>query len=155
MSKNLRTFLILAAVAVVVAVLRYYMKGWVQPLGVTDFAGSFIASITIFTLVGLVIIFASNGRAAGGCYWRAAAWFAAFAFWCQALIISGILIAAKTGTPTYYDEMMGKHMNLPPLTHAFQHGIAAVVVAIIGMILGVPVYFIAKRWRPVGASPAR
>lgn len=155
MSKNLRTFLILAAVAVVVAVLRYYMKGWVQPLGVTDFAGSFIASITIFTLVGLVIIFANNGRAAGGCYWRAAAWFAAFAFWCQGLIISGILIAAKTGTPTYYDEMMGKHMSLPPLTHALQHGIAAAVVAIIGMILGVPVYFIAKRWRPASTSPAR
>jgi len=155
MSKNLRTFLILAAVALVAAVLRYYMKGWVQPMGVSDFAGSFIASITIVTFIGLVIIFASNGRAAGGCYWRAAAWFAAFALWCQGLIIAGILIAAQTGTPTYYDEMMGKHMGLSPATHAFQHGIAAVVVAIVGMILGVPIYFVAKRWRPASAPSGR
>ena len=154
MSKNLRTFLILAAVALVVAVLRYYMKGWLQPMGVSDFAGSFIASITLVTLVGLVIIFASGGRAAGGSYWPAAAWFAAFAFWCQGLIIAGILIAAQTGTPTYYDEMMGKHLGLPPVTHAFQHGIAAVVVAIVGMILGVPVYFVAKHWRQSTSAAA-
>jgi hypothetical protein len=147
MSKNARVFMILAAVALVVAVLRYFMKGWLQPLGVSDFAGSFVASITIVTLVGLVIICAREGHAAGGAYLRAAAWFAALALWCQGLVISGILIAAKTGTPTYYDEMMGKHMSLPPLTHAFQHGIAAVIVAIIGMVLGAPVYFVAKRTR--------
>src|SRR5258708_37091659 len=116
------------------------MKGWVQPMGVNDFAGSFIASITLFTLLGLVIIFALEGRAAGGSYWRSAAWFAAFAFWCQGLIISGILIAAQTGTPTYYDEMMGKHMGLPPATYAFQHGIAAVGGAIGAIILACSVY---------------
>ncbi|HEV2351239.1 MAG TPA: hypothetical protein VG028_15485 [Terriglobia bacterium] len=147
MSKNLRVFSILAAVALAVAVLRYYMKGLLQPLGVSDFAGSFVASVTIVTLVGLVIIFAKEGRAAEGAYWRAASWFAAFALWCQALIIAGILIAARTGTATYYDEMNGKHMSLPPLTHAFQHSIAAVVVAVVGMILGAPVYFLAKRGR--------
>jgi magnesium-transporting ATPase (P-type) len=148
MSKNFRTFLILAAVALVVAVLRYYMKGWVAPMGVSDFAGSFIASVTIVMLVGLVIIFTNGGRATGGSYLHSAAWFAAFAFWCQGLIIAGILIAAQTGTPTYYDEMMGKHLGLPPVTHAIQHGIAAVVVAIVGMILGAPIYFVAKRSRP-------
>jgi|GEM_PF-3493895 len=148
MSKNLRVFLILAAVALVVAVLRYYMKGLLQPMGVSDFAGSFLASVTLVTLVGLVLIFAREGRTPGGTYLVAAAWFAAFALWCQGLIISGILIAARTGTPTYYDEMMGKHMSLPPLTHAFQHGIAGVIVAIVGMILGAPIYFLARRWRP-------
>ena len=148
MSKNLRVFLILATVALVVAVLRYYLKGLLQPMGVSDFAGSFLASVTLVTLVGLVIIFAREGRAPGGTFLAAAAWFAAFALWCQALIIAGILIAARTGTPTYYDEMMGKHMSLPPLTHAFQHGIAAVIVAIVGTIVGAPIYFLAKRGRP-------
>jgi predicted PurR-regulated permease PerM len=152
MSKNLRTFLILAAVALVVAVLRYYMKGWLQPMGVSDFAGSFIASITLFTLVGLVIIFVSGGRAAGGSYLHAAAWFWLFAIWCQGLIIGGILIADQTGKATYYDEMMGKHMSLPPVAHALAHGYAAVIVAVVGMILGLPIYFGARRWRPVSAS---
>lgn len=151
-SKNLRTFSILAAVALLVAVLRYYMKGLLQPMGVSDFAGSFLASVTLVTLVGLVVIFAIEGRAAGGAYWLAAAWFAAFAIWCQGLIIAGILIAARTGTPTYYDEMMGKHMNLPPVQHAISHGIAGVVVALVGMLLGVPIYFVAKRGRPATAT---
>lgn len=147
MNKNLRVFSILAGIALVVAILRYYLKGWLQPMGVSDFAGSFMASITLVTLVGLVIIFAGEGRAAGGAYFHAAAWFAALALWCQGLIIAGILIAARTGTPTYYDEMMGKHMSLPPLTHAFQHGIAGVIVALVGMIVGAPIYFLARRGR--------
>jgi predicted PurR-regulated permease PerM len=147
MSKNFRVFSILAAIALVVAVLRYYMKGWLQPMGVSDFAGSFVASVTIVTLVGLVIIFAREGRAAGGAYWRAAAWFAAFAIWCQGLIIAGILITARTGSATYYEEMMGKHMNLPPVRHALSHAGAGVVVALVGMILGLPIYFVAKRGR--------
>lgn len=150
MSKNFRVFLILAAVALVVAVLRYYMKSLLQPIGVSDVVGSFVASLTVLTLVGLVIIFVIEGRAAGGSYWRAAGWFGAFAFWCQGLVIAGILLAARTVRPTYYDEMMGKHMSLPPLTHAFQHGIAAVIVAIFGMMIGTPVYLVAKGGRPVG-----
>jgi hypothetical protein len=56
MNKNLRVFLILTAVALVIAVLRYYMKGLLQPMVVSDFAGSFVASITIFTLiVGMIL----------------------------------------------------------------------------------------------------
>jgi hypothetical protein len=153
MSKNLRLFTILAVIALVVAVIRYFLKGLLRPLGVSDFAGSFLASITLFTLLGLIIIFTREGLTAGGTYWRAAAWFTAFALWCQGLIIGGILITAKTGTPTYYDEMMGKHLSLPPLIHAFQHGIASIIVAIIGLVLGAPVYFVAKRGRP-GSVPA-
>src|SRR5579863_8306318 len=102
MSKNLRVFTIQATVALMMAVIRYFLKGLLQPMGVSDFAGSFLASVTLVTLVGLVIIFVREGRDAGGSYLGAAAWFAAFAIWCQGLVIAGILIAAKTGTPTYY-----------------------------------------------------
>jgi hypothetical protein len=128
------------------------MKGWVQPLGVSDVAGSFIASITIVVLIALVVFYFREGRAAEGSYWHAAAWFAAFAVWSQALIITGIFITARTGAATYYEEMMGNHLKMPPVQHMLAHSVAAVVLAIAGMVLGAPIYFLAKRGRPKSSA---
>jgi hypothetical protein len=142
---NGRALLVLMVATVVVAFLRYFMKGWVQPLGVSDKAGSFIASITLVVLVGLVILFVREGRAAEGSYWRAVGCFAVLAIWSQVLIVAGILIVARTGAATYYDEMMGRHLGMPPVNHAISHLIVAVPEAIVGSLLGGLIYWLAKR----------
>lgn len=55
MSSNRKIVLTLAGIAAVVAVVRYFLKGWLQPLGVATVVGSLLASITIVLLVGLVL----------------------------------------------------------------------------------------------------
>lgn len=152
MSKNLRLFSVLAALALFEAVLRYYMKRLVQPLGVSDFAGSFFASVTFVLLVGLALFFMSEGRARQGRYLIAVVWFAALDVWCQALIVSGILITARTGAATYYEEMLGSHKTLAAVPHAISHLIATLPVLVVGMILGLPIYWLAKRGRPSSAA---
>jgi hypothetical protein len=154
MKINSRAFRILAVVTLVVAVLRYFMKGWVQPLGVSDTVGSFFASVTIVMLIGLVILFIREGRAPDGSYWRGAIWFAALAVWTQSLVIAGIILTARTGKATYYEEIVGSHRTLAPLPHAISHLLAGVIVAVLGGILGLPFYFIARRGRPASATPA-
>ena len=152
MSKNLRMFLILAVIALFEAVLRYFMKSWVQPLGVSDFAGSFFASITLVLLVGLALFFISEGRARQGRYLIAVVWFAALDVWCQTLIVSGILITARTGAATYYEEMLGSHKALAAVPHAISHMIATLPVLVVGMILGLPIYWLAKRGRSLAPT---
>ncbi len=151
---NVKVFSWLALVALVVAVLRFFMKGWAASLGLPPMAGSFLTSVTIVFLVAMVIIFAKEGRAATGSYLRAIAWFVAFTIWCQALVIAGILITASSGTPTYYEEMMGKHLAMPPVTHALSHMVAAAIMAVVGSLLGGAVYWITKRGRGAVAAPA-
>jgi hypothetical protein len=151
---NGRALAVLLIVTAVVAVLRFFMKGWLEPLGVSDKAGSFVASITVVVLVGLVVLFVREGRAAAGSYWRGVGCFAALALWSQVLIFAGILIQARTGTPTYYEEMMGKHLGMPPLQHAISHLIVAVPEMIVGAILGGLIYWAAKRSRPSGGVAA-
>jgi len=140
----------------VVAILRYFMKGWVDALGVPEIVGSLIVSLNIVLLVGLVIFFVSEGHDPGGRYIRAAGWFIALAVWSTILIVTGILITARTGTPTYYEEMVFAHRSLPVVQHAISHAAAFVFVAVVGLLLGWPVYWVAKRGRssaqPVGQS---
>ena len=85
MNRRATTLLILGAVATLVAIVRYFMEGWVEPLGLPPAAGSLFASVTIVLAAGLVIIFVREGRM-GGAYVRAAAWFAALAVWCEMLV---------------------------------------------------------------------
>lgn len=61
-----KTVLILAVVAAAAAVLRYFMKGWVEPLGVPTAVGSFLASVTVVLLIGLVLIFVGRLGASVG-----------------------------------------------------------------------------------------
>jgi hypothetical protein len=142
-----RTFFILALVMFVLAVLRWFMKGWAASMGLPEIAGSLLTSLTILLLIGLVIIFAREGRASEGRYWRGAGWWVALAAWQQILVIAGILLAARTGASTYYSEMVGAHRELPPVQHAVSHAAALVFVAGVGLLLGWPVYALTKRGR--------
>jgi hypothetical protein len=151
---NASVFLILALVMLVVAVLRWFMKGWVDSMGASEMVGSLLVSITIVLLVGLVIIFAREGRVPEGRYWQAGGWWIALAVWSQVLVISGILLAARTGASTYYSEMVAQHRDLPPVQHALSHGVALVFLAGVGLLLGWPVYWASKRGRPAVASTA-
>lgn len=55
-SSNRKIVLTLAGIAAVVAVVRYFLKGWLDPLGVPTVVGSFLAGITIVLLAGLVLL---------------------------------------------------------------------------------------------------
>jgi hypothetical protein len=144
---NSAVFLILAMIMLGLAVVRWFMKGWVDSLGLPELVGSLICSITLTLLVGLVIIFAREGRAPAGGYWRAGAWWVALTAWSQILVISGILLAARTGASTYYSEMVVAHRELPPVQHAISHSVAFVFLSAIGLLLGWLVYWVAKKGR--------
>jgi len=144
---NASVSLILALIMFVVAVLRWFMRGWMDAAGMPELLGSFLASINIVLLIGLVIIFAREGRRAEGRYWNAGGWWVGLAVWEQVLVISGILLAARTGASTYYSEMVGAHRELPPIQHALLHGVALIFVAGVGLLPGWVVYAVAKRGR--------
>ncbi len=116
-------------------------------------AGSLITSITVVLLVSLVIIFAQEGRAAEGRYLYAT-WFVPLTAWCEILVIAGIVITARTGAVTYYQETMGRAgCSPPPATkHALSHAVAFFPLAAIGLALGGLVYWVAKLGRR--ANPA-
>lgn len=153
---NATVFLILALVMLVVGVLRYFMKGWVDALGVPEIVGSLIVSLNVVLLVGLVIFFGREGRAPDGRYLHAAGWFTALAAWSTVIIVTGILLVARNGASTYYSEMVAAHRELPPVQHAVSHAVALVVVAAVGALLGWPVYWVAKRGRrPAPAAVAQ
>ena len=134
-----------------VGVVRWFMKGWMDSIGAPEMAGSLLSSITIVLLVGLVIFYAREGRSAGGRYLTAAGWWVALTAWSQAIIIAGILLAARTGASTYYSEMVAQHRDLPPVQHALSHGVAFFAVAAVGLLLGWPMYWLGKRKRPAAA----
>ncbi|HUI43257.1 MAG TPA: hypothetical protein VL523_14940 [Terriglobia bacterium] len=144
---NSKVFRNLALIMLAVGVVRWFMKGWVDELGIPEMAGSLLVSITIVLLVGLVMIFAREGRAPNARYWQAAGWWVALAAWSQILVISGILLAARTGASTYYSEMVAAHRELPPVRHALSHGAAFIFLAGVGLLLGWPIYWVAKRGR--------
>ena len=151
---NANVFFILAVIMVVVAVLRWFMKGWMDAAGMSEMLGSMLVSLTIVLLIGLVIIFAREGRAPEGRYWNAGGWWIALAVWQQALVIGGILLAARTGASTYYSEMVAAHRELPPVQHALSHAVATVVVTGVGLLLGWAVYAVAKRGRRTAVAAA-
>jgi hypothetical protein len=143
-----KTVFILGGIAAVIAVLRYFMEGWLGPLGVPTAVGSLLASVTIVLLVGLIIIFVREGRA-NGRYVKAAAWFTVLAIWCEMLVISGILVTERTGAHTYYEgpwEAVHRMFGTPT-AHAIGHTQGFVVRLAVWLILGAFVYWLAKRRR--------
>ena len=149
MSSNRKIVFTLAGIAAIVAVIRYFLKGWLEPLGVPTAVGSFLASITIVLLVGLVLLFLREGRSSQGRYLRAALWFVALAVWCEALVIAGILLTERTGARTYYQgpwEMV-EHMFPTPAAHAIGHTQGFFVRLAANLIIGAIIYTVAKRRR--------
>ena len=149
MSSNRKIVFTLAGIALPVAVLRPFLKGWLEPLGVPTVVGSFLASITIVLLVGLVLIFLREGRSKEGRYLRAALWFVALAVWCEALVISGILLTEHTGDRTYYQgpwEVVEK-MFESPAAHAIGHTQGFFFRLALNLIIGGIIYALAKRRR--------
>lgn len=149
MRSNRSIVFTLAGIAAVVAVIRYFLKGLLEPLGVPTVVGSFLASITLVLLVGLVLIFLREGRSSNGSYARAAAWFAALAAWCEVLVIAGILITERTGASTYYQgpwEMVEK-MFPNPAAHAIGHSQGFFARLAINLIIGGIIYAVTKRRR--------
>jgi len=149
MSSNQRIVLTLAGIAALVAVIRYFLKGLLAPLGVPTIVGSFLASITIVLLVGLVLIFLREGRSNDGSYVRAAAWFAALAVWCELLVIAGILVTEHTGASTYYQGpwKVVEKMFPTPAAHALGHTQGFFVRLAVNLIIGGIIYAITKRRR--------
>ncbi|HZS45908.1 MAG TPA: hypothetical protein VFC63_12460 [Blastocatellia bacterium] len=148
-TSHFNAVVVLAAIAAVVATLRYFMRGWVTPLHIPTAVGSMIASVTVVLVIGLFILFIREGRNTKGRYVRAASYFFVFGVWCEALVIAGILITERTGAQTYYDgpwEMV-HHMFSSPTAHAIGHTQGFFVRTAIWLILGAILYVIAKRRR--------
>jgi hypothetical protein len=114
MKGQAKTFFVLALIMFAVAAVRWYMKGWAPSLGLSETVASMLTSLTILALIGMIVIFAREGRFANGRYWRAGGWWLALAAWETILIVVGILLAARTGASTYYSEMVMAHRELPP-----------------------------------------
>jgi hypothetical protein len=145
-----------AGIAAVVAVLRFFLKGWLAPLGVPTVVGSFLASITIVLIVTLILIFLREGRKADGRFLNAAAWFSGFAAWYQILVICGILLTERSGADTYYTgpwEMA--HKMYPTATaHAIGHAQGIIIMIIMGLVVGGIIYALAKRGRATASAQA-
>jgi hypothetical protein len=155
-NSHLKTVLILTGAAGVVAVLRYFMKGWVDPLGVPAFLGSLLASITLVLLIGLVLLFVREGRESEGRYFVVAGWFVALAVWCELLVITGILVTERTGAETYYQgpwEAVRERFTTPS-AHAIGHSQGFFVRTAIALLLGAVIYWLAKRRRTSQTQPA-
>ena len=148
-SSHWKSARILAALAAAVAVLRYFMKGWMGPLGVPTFVGSTLSSVTVILIVGLVLRFFKEGRATEGRYLRAAAWFAGLAAWCELLVIGGILATERSGADTYYSGPWELVIETFPTgrAHAIGHTQGFVPRTLIWLLVGGVIYWSAKRSR--------
>lgn len=143
-----REFVVLAVVALIAAILRFFMQGWVESAGISLKTGSFFASIDLVLLAGFLIIFIREGVAAARRYRRAAGWYVLLAAWCTVLVIAGILTTAATGSTTYYQDTMGRNPPPTPAHHAMMHAIAFLPIAAVGLILGAAIYGLAGlAWR--------
>lgn len=143
------TVLALAGAAAVIAVLRYFMRGWLEPLGVPTIIGSLLASVTVVLIIGLLLLFIREGRNSGGRYLRAAAWFVALAVWCELLVIGGILLTERNGANTYYQGPWEAVRETFPTGagHAIGHAQGFIVRTAVWLIVGAVVYWAVKRNR--------
>jgi hypothetical protein len=144
-----KTVLLLGGVAVPVAVVRYFAKGWLEPAGIPTVVGSFVASLTVVLLVGLAILFWREGRAESGRYLRAAATYGLLAAWCEVLVIAGILATQASGATTYYSGPWEAVDRAFPTAHqhAIGHTQGFIPRLAIALVLGSVVYAWGRRGR--------
>lgn len=143
-----RTVAVLAGVAALAAVLRYFMRGWVEPLGVPTVVGSLLASVTVVLLAAVVLIFGRAGRHGRG-YGRAALAYVGLAAWCEVLVIAGILISERTGARTYYQGPWPAVVEAfpTPAAHALGHAQGFLPRTAIALALGGIAYAVGRRRR--------
>ena len=145
----LRLTLVLAVIAAVIAALRIFMKGWLDPLGVPIWLGSLVASTWVLLGVALLLMFVRSGQHPQGRYLRTAFHFVPLAAWCETLVIGGILLTDKLGWDTYYcGPFDSVRDNFPTAAeHAIGHTQGFVVRAVLWCILAGIVYAVARRKR--------
>lgn len=137
-----RTALWLALAAIPVAALRYFMKGWLDPWDVGPAAGSFFASLTVLLLFGVWWIFGDEARVPEPRFARAAGAFALVAVWCEALVVTGILVTEAAHADTYYAGPWEavRHTFDSPAQHAFAHALGFPMRLALGLALGAGVF---------------
>ncbi len=149
-----KLFFTAAIILAAVGILRYFLKGLLNPLGVPLLVGSFLSSMTIVLLVVTILIFIREGRKADGKYWIAALWFAGLAVWYQILVVAGILLTERAGADTYFTgpwEAMRERFPTPA-AHAVGHIQGIPILIVMGLVVGAIVYFLAKRGRTAPAA---
>ncbi len=146
MKKTVQTF---AVIALVVAVVRFFLKMILDPIGVPVFVGSLLASITIVLLIAAIVMFRQAGRDPAARYFPTAAWYFLLSAWCQILIIGGILLTERTHANTYYAgpwEMV-KERFPTAAAHAIGHAEGFWVLTAVLLIVGAITYAISRRER--------
>ncbi len=153
---SLKGFIFKAAIILAAfGILRYFLKGLLNPIGVPLLAGSMLSSMTIVLIVTTILLFLREGRNADGGYWKAAGWFALLAIWYQILVAGGIVLTERSNADTYYTgPWESMHARFPNATaHAISHlfpGMPAMIV--MGCVLGAIVYFLVRRSRPAPSA---
>lgn len=141
--------LALAILAVPLAVLRYVLKGVLEPLGVPTWLGSLFASLWVLLGIASVLMFGREGRTPGGRYHHAALPFVLLAAWCELLVIAGILVTGARDADTYYCGPFAAVRDHFPTAHehAMGHVQGFLPRAVIWLVLGAIVYVLARRAR--------
>ena len=151
-----RPVLTFGVIASIVAVVRFFLKGLLEPIGVPTYIGSFLASITIVLLIGTIVIFMRAGKDPDGRYLPAAGRCFLLSVWCQALIIGGILVTEWTQTNTYYSGPWEMIKEQFPTAHAhvIGHSQGFWVLTAVLLIIGGVTYAISRRSRRLAATSA-
>lgn len=146
MSGRLRLF---AGVAAALAVVRYFGKGLLAPLGLPDFVGSLLASLWLLLGVSLFAFFGHQGRTPSGRWVSAALFFVALAAWCEALTIGGIVLSDLTGADTYFCPIFEEVAQEFPTAgeHALGHVIGFFPRTAFALLFGTGIYWVARRRR--------
>jgi len=144
-----RTMLAAAAVAVLVATLRLFLRDWLAPLGVPNWAGSLLASLWVVLGVTAFLAFGRAGRSPDLGY-RDAAWrFALLAAFCELLVVAGILLSGALDLDGYYTGPFAAVKERFPTAaeHALAHVPGFFVRLMLWLAIGGVVYRLARRRR--------
>ncbi len=151
--------IVLGTVAIPIAMLRFFMQGWLEPHGIAPGVGSHFASLWVLLLIALFLLFGGAGRRMEIGYWNAARWFFALAAWCEILVILGILMSDKLGRETYFQGPWEsvKHNFPTAREHAIGHVQGFWFRLVFELILGFLVFKVARRFcskcHPAATTP--
>lgn len=137
-----RKLLLFCAIAVPVAAIRFFLKGWLDPLGIPPAVGSMLASLWVLEFVALMAFFRGEAR------WltAASAWLV-LAAWCELLVVSGIHLTERSGWNTYYSgPWPSVHERFPTAeAHVRGHLQGFLVRAALGLLFGTVIWRFRRR----------